>query len=118
MASIWITSILSIIFIIVGTLLVLNWVFPVLRRVLDGLSENSPMVGRGILTLLIIYVYFLALSKIIEFLKAIGNSTLNYVDLLNPGVAIVLNVYDILKWVIIGLVISLAFLNSPSRKKK
>ena len=118
MASIWITSILSIIFIIVGTLLVLNWVFPVLRRVLDGLSENSPMVGRGILTLLIIYVYFLALSKIIEFLKAIGNSTLNYADLLTPGVTVVLNVYDLLKWVIIGLVISLAFLNSPSRKKK
>jgi len=118
MVSVWATSILSIVFVVIGTLIVLNWVFPVLRRVLDGLSEDSPMVGRGILTLLIIYVYFIALKLIIEFLVAIGNPKLSYIGLISPGVNMVLDVYDILKWVIIGLVIALAFMNSPSKKKK
>lgn len=116
MVSVWVTNITGIIFVIIGALLILNLVFPILRRVLDGIAGDQAAIGRGILTLLIVYVYFLALQMIINLLKAIGNPILNNIDLISPGVNIVIGLYDILKWVIIGLVIALAFVNVKKKK--
>lgn len=117
MVGVWATNIIGSIFVIAGALLILNVVFPILRRVLDGLAGDQIIVGRGILTLLIVYVYFLAIQMIITLLKAIGNPMLNNIDLISPGVNLVVGVYDILKWVIIGLVIALAFVNQDKKKK-
>ena len=118
MVGVWATNIIGSIFVIAGALLILNVVFPNLRRVLDSLAGEQVIVGRGILTLLIVYVYFLAVQMIITLLKAIGNPILNNIDLISPGVNLVVGIYDVLKWVIIGLVIALAFRNVSDRKKK
>jgi len=117
MVGVWATNIIGSIFVIAGALLILNVVFPNLRRVLDSLSGDQVIVGRGILTLLIVYVYFLSIQMIITLLKAIGNPILNNIDLISPGVNLVVGVYDVLKWVIIGLVIALAFSNLDRKKK-
>lgn len=118
MVTVWVTNIVGILFVIIGTLLVLNVVFPALRRVLDGIAEDNAFIGRGILTLLIIYVYFLALQMILDLLVGVGNPQLNNVAIVQPGIDIVVGVYDILKWVIVGLVIALAFVKKPAARKK
>ncbi len=119
MVSVWVTNLVGILFVIIGTLLVLNVIFPILRRVLDGIAEERGFIGKGILTLLIIYVYFVALQLIVELLVGIGNPSLSNVGLISPGVDFVVGIYDILKWVIIGLVVALAFVNlTPVKKKK
>ena len=117
MVSVWVTNLVGVLFVIVGTLLILNLVFPVLRRVLDGVSEGKEFIGRGILTLLIIYVYFLALQMILDLLVGIGNPNLNHVAIVKPGIDIVVGVYDVLKWVLIGLVLALAFFKPPKKKR-
>ena len=55
---------------------------------------------------------------IIDLLIGIGNPNLNNVSIIKPGIDIVVGVYDILKWVIVGLVIALAFVKNPITKKK
>lgn len=89
--EIWLLTILKIIAVIIGGHLAITKMLPVLKKVLNSFIKKDEITV-SVISIFIFYVGVLAAKFVIGFLTATGNKYLGYINVLLPGVEIILTI--------------------------
>ena len=102
--EIWMLEKLKIIAVVIGGHLAINKMLPVLKNVLSSFIEKEEFLT-GIISVLMFYVGVLVLRFIVDFLVEIGNKYLSYVEVLLPGIEVILAVIPYVIYFMIAAVV-------------
>ncbi len=107
-----VTSILSIVFSFVATYIVIVFILPMVRALVKEVIEE-PAATAGFMSILVIVVYILLFKAVIKILtsesltaSAERRSALDYLIVLNPGIAILDQLLPYIGWVLLGSLIA------------
>ena len=106
-AEIFIVILVKIISVVVAGHIILTKIIPLLDNILKGLIKDNKVVD-GFTSLLGILVIVLASVKIIEFAIATGNKVIGYLDVLKPGLELILSLVPYFGYLFGALVLIIA----------
>ncbi len=100
----WMLTILKIVGVVIGGHIAITKMLPALKNILSFFTKKEELVTSTI-SILIMYIGVLVLKYIISFLVATGNKYLSYVDVLLPGVEVILTITPYVLYFLIATVI-------------
>lgn len=108
-----VTSILSVVFSLVATYIAIVFILPMVRALVKEVIEDNSATS-GFMSLLVIVVYILLFKNVIKVLTSEsltagaegGKSTLSYLNVLDPGIAILDQLLPYIGWVLLGALIA------------
>ena len=111
--EILVTSILSIVFSLIAAYISIVFLLPMVRVLVKEVIEDNAATG-GFMSILVIVVYILFFKNIIKTLTSEsltagaegGKSALSYLNVLNPGIAILDQLLPYIGWVLLGSLIA------------
>lgn len=106
----FIVNLLKIVSIVVAGHITLTKIIPLLDDILKGFIKDNKVVDR-FTSLLGILVIVLASIKIIEFAMAMQNKVIGYLDVLKPGLELILSLVPYFGYVFGALVLIIAVRN-------
>ena len=99
-------SIIGIIIVIIIAFIIISKIFPNIRILLDGLIKDNKSLA-GFMSLLIIVVYILVFSKIVNLLLELKeNQYITYLNLLTPGLDILNAILPYIQYILLGALIA------------
>ncbi len=101
-----ILNIVEIVLVIVFAFIIISKIFPNIRILLDGLIKDNKSLA-GFMSLLIIIVYILTFSKIVNLLLEITeNQYITYLNLITPGIDILNAILPYIQYILLGALIA------------
>jgi len=108
-----VTSVLSIVFSIIATYIAIAFILPMVRALVKEIIEDSAATT-GFMSILVIVVYILLFKNIIKVLTSEsltagaegGKPALSYLNVLDPGIAILDQLLQYIGWVLLGALIA------------
>ena len=104
----WLPIILKIIAIIIAGHLAITKLLPILKDVLSSYIRKGTVVT-GVLYIFLFYIGVLVLEFIVNFLPETGNKYLIYLDILTPGVDLILKVIPYIVYFMLASVVASVF---------
>ena len=102
-------GIIGIILTVIIAFIIISKIFPIVRDLLDGLIKDNKSLA-GFMSLLIIIVYILTFSKIVNLLLEIKDvKYLTYLNLITPGLDILTGILPYLQYILLGALIAWGF---------
>jgi hypothetical protein len=109
-AEIFIVNLLKIISVVIAGHITLTKIIPLIDDMLKGLIKENKVVD-SFTSLLGILVIVLASIKIIEFAMAMQNKVIGYLEVLKPGLELILSLAPYFGYVFAALVLIIAVKN-------
>lgn len=109
----WIINLLKIVFVIVAGHIAITRIVPLLNDFLLSFVKNKKSVD-SFTSLIDIFVIVLVATKIVEFALNIQNKIIGYVSILGPGLQVLTSVFEYLKWILLALILVIAFKNTKN----
>ena len=103
----FITNILKIVFVILGGHILITKVIPLLDELLKSLIKENKVVD-NFTSLLGVLVFVLVGVKIIEFATATGNKVISYLDVIKPGLELILGMVPYFGYIFAAAVVVIA----------
>ena len=111
--ELWITNILKVVFVIICGHIAITKVVPLLNDFLLSFVKDKKSVD-AFTSLVDIYILVIVGLKIIEFLLAIENTALNYVEAIQPGFEVLSTLFSYVQWILLALIVVVALKNYKS----
>lgn len=102
--EIWMLTILKIVAVIIGGHLAITKMLPALKNVLSSFVKKEDVLT-SIISVLLLFIGLLVLKFIVTFLTAVENKYLGYVNVLLPGIEVMLTVIPFVLYFMIAAVI-------------
>ncbi len=103
-AEAYISNIIKIIFVIIGGHLAITKILPMLKNFLDDFIKDDSVM-KGLISLLTVAIIVTVITLVIDFIAAIGNPILNYINLIKPAIDVFNNLFNYIQYIVaIGLI--------------
>lgn len=102
--GVWIAFVLNIVFLLVAGHIALTMLLPKLRTILVGAVGKEELVN-AVIYLFVVYIIIFVVKKLVDIVVAVGNSFLNLIAMLNPGLEILILLLTYLQWIVLGAVL-------------
>lgn len=102
--EIWMLTILKIVAVVIGGHLAITKMLPALKNVLSAFIKKGEVLT-SIISTFIFFVGILVLKFIVNFLVAVENKYLGYVNVLLPGLEVILIIIPYVLYFMIAVVI-------------
>lgn len=100
----WMLTILKIVAVIIGGHLAITKMLPALKNVLASFIKKPEFIA-SVISIFIFYVAILVLKFIIDFLVLTENKYISYVNVLTPGIEVILTIVPYILYFMIATVI-------------
>ena len=104
----WLPIILKIVAVIVAGHLAITKLLPILKDVLSSYIRKGTVVT-GVIYIFLFYIGVLVLEFIVKFLPETGNKYLIHLDILTPGIDLVLKVIPFIVYFMLASVVASVF---------
>ncbi|MDO8628511.1 MAG: hypothetical protein Q7R56_02045 [Nanoarchaeota archaeon] len=95
-------NVLSIVFAMLGMMVVFRWVFPKLADVLDAVVEDQVAVD-GVLVLLKVFVGVFVLGLVVTVAGKFHASIPPYVGTVQQGLSVITSITKYVEWLVVGV---------------
>lgn len=99
----WMMAILQIVVVLIGGHLTITKLLPLLKEGLVYLIKKEEVVNSTI-SVFILFIGVIVLKKLVEFLVDTGNTYLSYINVLTPGIDIILEVFPFVLYFMLAIV--------------
>lgn len=109
--SVVVVSILGSILVLVAGHFIITKVLPLLKDLLKSIIKDEKAIN-ALLSIFIIYVAVFAIGKLIPLLVLLEFDLLTkFTEIINPGLALLLDVVPYLQWLVLGVIVVIGLKN-------